>query len=161
MYIYKIYIDRQISPFTLQNTYRIRSTKDKLILTLFPVLNIVNTVAIGMMGCVYIFIYLLSMFGATPNRAQDLWLCASGITPGFAQGTIWDTQDRTQVSHIQGKPLTSVILLWTGVYIFLSFFLHFLHKAARNGVAGPDGRSIFTFEENLDTVSHSVCSSLH
>ena len=38
------------------------------------------------------------------------WLMHSGITPGSAQGTIWDAGNRTRVGRVQGKhpPLCTI-----------------------------------------------------
>ena len=45
-----------------------------------------------------------SFFFVTPGDAQGLLLALhSGITPGSAQGTIWDAGNLTQVSRVQGK----------------------------------------------------------
>ena len=43
-------------------------------------------------------------FWVTPGNAQGFLLALhSGITPGGAQGTIWDTGNRTRVGRVQGK----------------------------------------------------------
>ena len=51
-----------------------------------------------------IIIIIIFAFWVTPGDAQGLLLALhSGITPGGAQGTIWDAGIRTRVGRVQGK----------------------------------------------------------
>ena len=74
-------------------------------------------------------------FWVTPGDAQGLLLALhSGITPGGAQGTIWDAGIRTRVGHMQGKRPTRCAI--TPAPIFFFFFPFFPFWITPSGEQG-------------------------
>ena len=58
-------------------------------------------------------------FWVTPCAAQGLLLALrSGITPGGAQGTIWDAGNRTRVGLVQGKRPTRCAITPAPIAVF-------------------------------------------